>query len=73
MCGSASKIELNKILILKKRMIRLVTFNDDGIISIPGPFNPPDQNFKYQNLYAHKFIGTRNVHGWIQQNQERHG
>ena len=39
--GSAFKTELNKVLILQKRAIRFMTFND-GFPLIPGPLRPTD-------------------------------
>ena len=42
--GSAFKTELNKVLILQKRVIRLMTFND-GFPLIPGSLRPTDPIF----------------------------
>ena len=42
--GSASKGELDKILILQKRTFRLMTFNDIHLI-VPGPLTPSDPIF----------------------------
>ena len=47
--GSAFKTELNKVLILQKRAIRLMTFND-GFPLIPGPLMPTDPIFAKLNF-----------------------
>ena len=57
--GSAFKTELYKVLILQKRVIRLVTFND-GFPLIPGPLRPTDPIFaklnfmKVGDIYNHR-------------------
>ena len=47
--GSAFKTELDKILILQKRAIRLMTFNDAYPIT-PGPLRPCDSIFSKLNF-----------------------
>ena len=42
--GSAFKIELDKIIILQKRAIRLMTYNDVFPLN-PGPLSPSDPIF----------------------------
>ena len=42
--GSAFKIDLDKISILQKRVVRLMTFND-GIPSTPGPLRQTEPMF----------------------------
>ena len=43
--GSAFRTELDKILILQKRVMRLVTFND-VFPAIPGPLSSADQSLE---------------------------
>ena len=47
--GSAFKTELDKILILQKRAIRFMTYNDAYLIT-PGPLRPSDPIFSELNF-----------------------
>ena len=57
--GSAVKSEMTKILILQKRVMRLMTFND-VFPSIPGPLRPTDSIFvtlccmKVEDIYKYQ-------------------
>ena len=57
--GSAFKTELNKIFVLQKRVMRLLTFND-VYPSIPGPLSPTAPIFaklnalKVDDIYNHQ-------------------
>ena len=57
--GSAFKAELNKIFVLQKRVMRLLTFND-VYPSIPGPLSPTAPIFaklnalKVDDIYNHQ-------------------
>ena len=86
--GSAFKTELDKILILQKRALRLITFNDI-YPSIPGPLSPSDPIFakletmKVMDIYKYQvskfvfkcinFLAPINFHGWFQLNHEKYG
>ena len=85
--GSAVKSEMTKILILQKRVMRLVTFND-VFPSIPGPLRPTDPIFvtlccmKVEDIYKHqvaKFvfkclhtITPVQFHNWYKLNNQIH-
>ena len=86
--GSTFKTELNKILILQKRALRLITYND-VYPSNPGPLIHADPIFakletmKVEDIYKHqisKFVykcinllAPANFHDWFQMNHVRHG
>ena len=86
--GSAFKTDLGKILILQKRAIRLMTYND-VFPAIPGPFNPTDPIFvklkymKVQDIYKYqsaKFVfkclnqtAPVQFHNWYKLTNEIHG
>ena len=86
--GSAFKTELNKILILQKRALRLMTYNDRRP-TIHGPLISSDPIFikmetlKISDIYKYqvsKFIfkcnnkmAPINFHNWFKVNHERHG
>ena len=62
--GSACETELNKILVLQKKAVRMMTFNDNYPV-IPGPLTPSGPLFKKLgllkiddifNLFVSKFI-----------------
>ena len=76
--GSAVKSEMTKILILQKRVMRLMTFND-VFPSIPGSLRPTDSIFvtlccmKVANIYKHqvaKFVFK--FHNWYKLNNQIH-
>ena len=85
--GSAFKTELNKVLILQKRTIRLMTFND-GFPLIPGPLRPTDPIFiklnfmKVEDIYkcqVFKFVfkslyqtSPLQFHNWFEFNHEKY-
>ena len=55
--GSACSSEINKILVLQKRAIRIITHNNT-FPSVPGPLHPSDplsfmmfSDSRYQNLF----------------------
>ena len=48
--GSAFKTKLDKILILQKRVLRLMTFNDE-FPAIPGPLRSADPIFIFIKFY----------------------
>ena len=86
--GSASKCELDKILILQKRAFRPMTFNDIRPI-VPGTLTPSDpifiklESLKVMDIYkvqVSKFIfrcinkiAPINFHNWFKVNHERYG
>ena len=86
--GSAFNRELDIILSLQKRALRLLTDNDPFPI-IPGPLSPSNPIFykletmKVMDIYRYqvsKFVfksinslAAKNVLGWFQLNHERHG
>ena len=86
--GAAFKTELNKVLILQKRAIRLMTFND-GFPLIPGPLMPTDPIFaelnfmKVGDIYKYqvsKFVfksldqtSPIQFHNWFILNYEKYG
>ena len=85
--GSTFKTELNKILILQKRAIRLMTFSD-LYPDTPGPLCPSDPIFSKLNMLKvsviHNYqvlkfvfksinmLGPEQFHDWFQLNHERH-
>ena len=85
--GSAVKSEMAKILILQKRVMRLMTFND-VFPSIPGPLRPTDPIFvtlccmKVEDIYKYqvaKFvfkclhtITPVQFHNWYKLNNQIH-
>ena len=85
--GSAFKTELNKVLILQKRTIRLVTFND-GFPLIPGPLWPTDPLFiklnfmKVKDIYKYQVsisvfkslnqTSPLQFHSWCKLNHEKY-
>ena len=86
--GSAFKTELDKILILQKRAIRLMTFNDAYPIT-PGPLRPSDPIFtklnflKVEDIFkfqVSKFVfmclygnTPLQFHNWFTLNYEKYG
>ena len=86
--GSAFKTELDKILILQKRVMRLMTYND-VFPTIPGPLRPMDPIFvklislKVEDIYKYqvaKFvfkclnqITPVQFHDWYKLNHQIHG
>ena len=86
--GSASKSELDKMLILQKRAMRLMTFNDI-CPTVPGPLIPSDSIFikldilKVMDIYkfqVSKFIfkcinkiASVNFQNWFKINHDRYG
>ena len=85
--GSAFKTELDKILILQKRAMRLMTFND-VFPAIPGPLSPTDPIFvklkhlKVQDIHKYqsaKFVvkclnktAPEQFHNWFKLPREIH-
>ena len=86
-CGSAVKSEMTKILILQKRVMRIMTFND-VFPSIPGPLRSTDPIFvtlccmKVEDIYKYqvaKFvfkclhtITPVQFHNWYKLNNQVH-
>ena len=85
--GTASKTELEKILILQKRAMRMMTFTDI-YPSVPGPLSPSDPIFaklealKVIDIYKYQvskfvfkcinLIAPVNFHGWFKLDHVRH-
>ena len=86
--GSACKTEMDKLLVLQKRAMRLMTFNDQFPV-IPGPLKPTDPIFvkigtlKIEDVYKYqvsKFIfkcihriTPENFHNWFNFISDTHG
>ena len=86
--GSAFKTELNKILILQKRVMRLLMFTD-VFLAIPGPLSSTDPIFvksnslKVEDIYKYqvaKFVykclnrtTPGQFHNWFKLNHQLHG
>ena len=86
--GSAFNTDLEKILILQKKALRLLTYNDT-FPNTPGPLCPCNPIFckletmKVMDIYRYqvsKFVfksinslAPRNFHGWFQLTHERYG
>ena len=86
--GSAFNTELDKILILQKRVMRLMTYND-VFPTIPGPLRPTDPIFvklnslKVEDIYKYQMskfvfkclnqITPVQFHDWYKLNHQIHG
>ena len=85
--GSARATEINKLLVLRKRFVRIITYNDT-LPLVPGPLHPTDSLFyrleilKVQDVFilqVSKFIFDRihlntpaNFHNWFTLNHHIH-